>query len=62
MEEQRSELVAEAILEDKLVDIWPEFHVFITCARQISKTEIYEKRLLKKLQKSWDNPVSLYTN
>ena len=41
MEEQRSELVAEAILEDKLVDIWPEFHVFITYARQISKTEIY---------------------
>jgi hypothetical protein len=25
MEEQRSELVAEAILEDKLVDILPEF-------------------------------------
>jgi hypothetical protein len=25
MEEQRSELVAKAILEDKLVDIWPEF-------------------------------------
>ena len=25
MEEQRSELVAEAILEDKLVDIWPKF-------------------------------------
>jgi hypothetical protein len=62
MEENRSELVAEVILEDKLVDIWSEFPCIYNVRSPDFKNRDLREKAFEEIAEKLGQSSSLYTN